>query len=93
MEFVELDRRLRETFADLSLDNGEKFGLREIGAGAGIDRVRYLRNRAFDLARELMIEQPARTLEALHWLEQVVKTLDAAATPSPVATSGFVVCR
>lgn len=89
MDFVELDRRLRETIADLSLDNGEKLGLREIGAGAGIDRVRYLRNRAFDLARELMLEQPARTLEALHWLEQVVKTLDAAATPLRTVSQAY----
>ena len=89
MEFIELDRRLRETVADLSLDNSEKLGLREISAGAGTDRVRYLRNRAFDLARELMLEQPARTLEALHWLEQVVKTLDAAATPTPTVSQAY----
>lgn len=89
MEFIELDRRLRDTVADLSLDNDEKLGLRGIAAGAGIDRVRYLRNRAFDIARELMLAQPARTLEALHWLEQVVKTLDAAATPTPAVSQAY----
>lgn len=89
MEFIELDRRLRDTVADLSLDNDEKLGLRGIAAAAGIDRTRYLRNRAFDIARELMLAQPARTLEALHWLEQVVKTLDAAATPAPAVSQAY----
>lgn len=89
MEFVELDNRLRESASDLKLDNAEKLGLREIGVALDSDRVRYLRNRAFDIARELMLQQPARTLEALHWLEQVVKTLDAAATALPAVSQAY----
>lgn len=89
MEFVELDRRLRDTVADLTLDNAEKLGLRDMGATLGVDRLRYLRNQAFDIARELMLQQPARTLEALHWLEQVVKTLDAASAPEPTVSQAY----
>lgn len=90
MEFVELDRRLRDSVADLRLDNDEKLDLRRAAATLGIDRARYLRNRAFDIARELMLDAPARTLEALQWLEQVVKTVDAAqAPPATVAQACF----
>lgn len=88
-DFAALDRTLRESVADLSLDNEEKFELRELGARLPADRVRYLRNRAFDLARELMLAQPARTLDALRWLEQVVKTLDAVAEPPTLVSSAF----
>lgn len=89
IDFAALDRALRESVADLTLDNEEKFELRELGARLPADRVRYLRNRAFDLARELMAAQPARTLDALRWLEQVVKTLDAVAEPPTLVSSAF----
>ncbi len=89
MEFADLDRRLRDSIADLRLDNDEKSGLRGAVASSGIDDVRRVRNGAFDIARELMLEQPARTLEALHWLEQVVKTLDAATAPAPRTTQAY----
>lgn len=81
MEFVELDRQLRDSLADLRLDNTEKLDLREAAAKLGVEHARYLRNRAFDMTRQLMLDTPARTLEALLWLEQVVKTVDAAQAP------------
>lgn len=89
MEFAELDRALRDSVADLRLDNDEKSGLRTAASGSDGDDIRRLRNRAFDIARELMLGQPARTLEALHWLEQVVRTLDAAAAPAPRVTQVY----
>lgn len=89
MDFAELDRTLRESVADLALDNEEKFELRELGARLPGERVRYLRNRAFDMARELMAAQPPRTLDALRWLEQVVKTLDAVSEPPDIVSSAF----
>lgn len=90
MDFVRLDQTLRDSIADYGLDNEEKFELRELGASLGTDRVRYLRNRAFDMARELMLAEPARTLDALRWLEQVVKTLDVvAAAPATVSSAYF----
>lgn len=88
-DFAALDRTLRESVADLALDNEEKFELRELGERLPPDRVRYLRNRAFDLARELMLAQPPRMLDALRWLEQVVKTLDAVAEPPARVSSAF----
>jgi cardiolipin hydrolase len=81
MEFVELDARLRASVTDLKLDNAEKLDLRQAAAALGNEHARYLRNHAFDITRELMLETPGRTLEALQWLEQVVKTVDAAQAP------------
>ncbi|WP_363799436.1 phospholipase D-like domain-containing protein [Lysobacter firmicutimachus] len=86
MDFARLDQALRDSIADAQLDNEEKFELRELGAGLAADRVRYLRNRAFAMSRELMLAEPARTLDALRWLEQVVKTLDVVA-PAPATVS------
>ena len=55
MDFAALDRALRETAQDFALDAGEKVELRELGQQLDAGRVRFLRNRAFDIAREVML--------------------------------------
>ena len=93
-DFSELDRLLRESAADAVLDDEEKFELRELGGSLSRDRVRYLRNRAFDLVRERWTQpgpadQNQARLTMRHWLEQVVKTLDASVDPPAVEASAF----
>lgn len=89
MDFQQLDRRLRETALDCTLDNDEKLELRALGAEAGAEQLRYLRNRAFAITRELVTAEPARTLDALRWLEQVVRTLDLSAAVAVATHSAF----
>ena len=89
MDFDALDRSLRESAQDFTLDAGEKLQLRELGQQLDAARVRFLRNRAFDIAREAMLATPAETLDVLRWLEQVVKTLDAADQAAPVVSSAY----
>ena len=89
MDFDALDRILRETAQDFALDAGEKFELRELGQQLDAGRIRFLRNRAFDIAREAMLRAPGETLDALRWLEQVVKTLDAANATAEVVSSAY----
>lgn len=94
IDFAELDRLLCESADDSVLDDDEKLELRELGSSLSRDRVRYLRNRAFDLVRERwaqpdpMQSDPA-PLTLLRWLEQVVKTLDASADPPPVQADAY----
>ena len=87
MDFAALDRMLRESAADLALDNTEKLELRQLGRQLDADRIRYLRNRGFDMVRGMVSARPADALDALRWLEQVVKTLDAASETAPVVAS------
>ena len=89
MEFDALDRSLRESAQDFTLDAGEKLELRELGQQLDAGRIRFLRNRAFDIARDAMRGEPVATLEVLRWLEQVVKTLDAADEAAPVVSSAY----
>ena len=89
MDFDALDRSLRETALDFTLDAGEKQELRELGQQLDAGRIRFLRNRAFDIARESMLASPGETLEVLRWLEQVVKTLDVANESAEVVSSAY----
>lgn len=89
VDFAELDRLLRESAADAVLDDDEKLELRQLGAGLARDRVRYLRNRAFDLVRERWVDPAFAPMDLLRWLEQVVRTLDAVADPPPVEAQAW----
>ena len=81
MDFAHLDQQLRDSLLDLKLSNEERDELRQLGSELGQDQVRYMRNRAFDLVRELALADSVNVLPALKWLEQVIKTLDANSAP------------
>lgn len=87
MNLDDLDRRLRESVADLRLSDEEKVELRELGTQLDVDRIRYLRNRAFAMTRELIAGDAASAQLVLRWLEQVVRTLDASAPSVPAQAS------
>jgi cardiolipin hydrolase len=89
IDFAELDRLLCESADDAVLDDDEKIELRALGERLSRDRVRYLRNRAFDLVRERWAQPDTAPLTLLRWLEQVVKTLDASADPPPVEAQAY----
>jgi mitochondrial cardiolipin hydrolase len=81
VDFNRLDQQLRDSLADLRLSNEERDELRQLGSELSPDQVRYMRNRAFALVREL-IREPENAEPALKWLEQVIKTLDANVVPA-----------
>ena len=99
IDLAELDRLLRESADDAVLDDDEKLELRELGSSLSRDRVRYLRNRAFDLVRERWAQPDPVQLDPVHsdpapltllrWLEQVVTTLDTSADPPPVEAQAY----
>lgn len=79
ISFETIDQTLLASFADLKLDNTEKHALLDMLALLPADRCRYVRNRAFDLVREVVADaDQASALAALRWLEQLVKCLDRA---------------
>ena len=90
MNFEQLDEQLRQTFSDCRLSDEERDQLRQLGSNLREDQVRFMRNRAFDMVREIAREQPQQMSDALKWLEQVVKTLDmASAQPRITSTASF----
>ena len=89
MDVEALDRLLREAVQDFRLDADEKVELRELGQTLDAGRVRFLRNRAFDIVREELLSDPGDAPAGLRWLEQVIKTLDAASDTAPVVSSAY----
>ncbi|BDU15183.1 phospholipase D-like domain-containing protein [Lysobacter auxotrophicus] len=89
MDFTQLDSALRDSAVDMKLDERERFELRELGARIDADRIRYLRNRAFDMAQELVATPSGDAGAVLRWLEQVVRTLDLSSLPAAAGTTAF----
>jgi len=89
MDFDHLDRLLRDSAEDRRLDEGERLQLRELGGRLEPERCRFLRNRAFGLARELIAAEPGAGAEVLRWLEQVVRTLDLARPAAPPPSNAY----
>jgi phosphatidylserine/phosphatidylglycerophosphate/cardiolipin synthase-like enzyme len=86
MNTEELDQALRATLADGRLSRGERQALSEVLSEPALDaaRVSQLRARAFVMARERTSEP--RALEALAWVEDLMKLLahlDAPAAAGP----------
>ena len=90
MDFTLLDQKLRETFADYRLTNPERDELRDLGITLDFERIRFMRNRAFDMVREVINQEEnsqEKTLLALKWLEQVIKTFDMCLEPQNIYVS------
>lgn len=89
MDFAALDSTLKSFSTDQALDNDERFELRNLGAQASPEQVRYLRNRAFAITREKIAADPSATMDMLRWLEQVIKTLDLTSMSASASTSAY----
>ncbi len=90
MDFNMLDEQLRNTFADHQLSNSERDELRALGSILDPDRIRFLRNRAFAMVREMIQAEPqnsGKALQALKWLEQVIKTFDSCSEQAHIEAS------
>ena len=87
MNTEELDQALRATLDDGRLSRAERQALNEVLQETSLDAARLgqLRARAFALARGRTTEP--RALEALTWVEDLVKLLAHLAEPASVATS------
>ncbi len=84
MDLDGLDDILRKTFDDHRLSRSERNALQQvlIRFSDDEDTLRYVRNRAFDIAREEIRRQNAR--DAMDWLEAVVKVVDQQRAPRAI---------
>ncbi len=80
MELHEIEAALIQTFDDFRLSKPEKIALREIfeDLKSEPEMLRFARNRSFDIVAEQIRSAPDFHMEAIKWLEQVVKTIDSA---------------
>lgn len=79
MTKFDIQTLLIESFEDYKLDNTERRALADQLATAELkaDDLSYLRNQSFSLVQQI-IRESGDALQALKWLEQVIKQLDKA---------------
>ncbi len=98
-ELQKIEQSLSNFLSDSKLAPTEKNELREIACGLNQESLNFLRNRAFEIARQQILSQkdsqdPMRTLS---WLEKVVKLMDQSKQSNNVIQSAHfspgIACR
>lgn len=83
MNDAQLDDMLRTTFSDRKFTRSERDAVRGVIGDLDDSRVNVLRAKAFDMVREHL--ERRSDVEALQWLEEVVKALAVSSTPTVAA--------
>lgn len=78
-----LESFLEQSLLDFRLDNQERAELRAWLDGLDHSERNFIRNRAFDLARDAIEKEPDASQPIMFWLQKVVKT----SLPKPEAAS------
>lgn len=79
MNLKELENVIIKTFEDYWISKNEKYALRQIFADFKHDAqtLHFIRNRAFEIVNEQITNSNRYHLEAIKWLEQIIKTIDS----------------
>ncbi|WLQ12293.1 phospholipase D-like domain-containing protein [Hahella aquimaris] len=89
MQLDQLTFFLQQTLTDERFDNAEKQALLAMLETLQPDQVRFMRNRAFELTRPLIVNGGDGALRALKWLERVIKALDSGEDESNLTRAYF----
>lgn len=83
MDLEQFERILQHTLQDARMSRGEKQVLQQVVRELDVSshELHLLRSRAFDVARDALVETPPEVL--LAWLEEVMKVLSSPAPPKP----------
>ena len=85
---TEITSLLNQSLSDDKLDTNEKHELYQLLLTLDVDEKRYLRNQAFDLARE-KIQQGNESLAILKWLERIAKLVDKSYGTDTVKSTAY----
>lgn len=80
----EIINLLESTFEDAHFSQEEKYQFQTSleQSSAEAEDFNYVRNQAFEMARQSIIKDPQQSLAAIKWLERVVKVIDQVKQPS-----------
>jgi len=78
VDLQDLEKTLLDILSDSKLTVAEKDELREVASNLDIENLNFLRNRAFDVARQQILSQGGSqgSVKVLGWLEKIVKLID-----------------
>lgn len=84
-----LKKILQNIIADQKISTSEKQQLQKIAQELTTDKLRFLRNQAFDIARRHLEEAPDDFRITMGWLEKIVKALDISDSQSMQKPSAY----
>ena len=75
MTIQELEKIIADSLDDFKLSQDEKYIFRDLADTLEEDQLRFIRNKAFDLARPYIEIGGANAVLVLNWLDRVVKSI------------------
>ena len=89
MDLTELERLLIDSLSDFKLDNDEKVLFKSLSESLSDDKLRFAKNKAFDLSRPFIETGGTEAVRTLNWLERVIKALQPETTTEPLQSSAY----
>lgn len=77
-EYMRIEKHLSESFQDFKLSKDEKYSLQSLleNLKERDELLSFARNKAFDIYRDFIAVEADDSLQAVNWLEKVIKTID-----------------
>lgn len=86
MHIDKIEKALFEIVEDSNITADEKHELRDLAASISPDKLRFIRNRAFDLAKSEAARSPHSATHTLKWLERLLKAIDLSGEDAAAAS-------
>ena len=83
----ELEKELLDILQDSVISDEEKSELRAFASHLSPDKIRFMRNNAFKLAKHEMTQSPELAIRTLKWLERLMKAVDLSGEVSRIRSS------
>lgn len=77
MNLSNLEKTLMDSLEDFRLDQQEKIIFRDLSEELRDDQLRFIRNKAFDLAQPHVEKGGTDAIRVLNWLNNIVKTVQS----------------
>jgi len=89
MNIHELEKLLIDSLRDFKLDNDEKEKFKELSEDLSEDKIRFIKNKAFDLGRPLIEKGGTDSVRVLNWIERVTKAIQPISNTMPIKSSAY----
>lgn len=85
----DIQSQLARVVEDSAISGEEKAELRQLMSSLEGEKLSFLRNRAFDIARQQIAADEQQAMNVLRWLEQITKLVDNAARGDAVESEAY----
>lgn len=89
MQINDLEKMLIKSLVDFKLDQDEKVILKNLAQSLEPDQLNFIRNKSFELTRNIVGQSASEAMMAYNWLEKVIKAIQIVAPSNGIKSEAF----